>query len=58
MNLEDEGKYECPNCGSTRVRHFFDADVDNCGDVEGCECEDCGYEGTEEEFLTEYEEEI
>ena len=46
---EDE-EYVCPECGSTDCRYYLD--VTDCGDIEGYHCNDCGYEGSKSEFLS------
>lgn len=48
-NEDEEKEHICPECGSTHTRYYFDADPDD----EGWLCEDCGYQGKEEEFIDE-----
>ena len=45
----EEKEHICPNCGSTNTRYYLD--ITDCGDKEGWQCDDCGYQGYEEEFI-------
>lgn len=46
---DEEEEHICPKCGSTNCRSYLN--ITECGDEEGYICEDCRYEGSEEEFM-------
>ena len=46
---EEEKEHICPNCGSTNTRYYMD--ITDCGDVHGWLCNDCGFDGDEDDFL-------
>ena len=45
---EGEEPHVCPECDTENCRPYLD--VTDCGDVEGWQCDDCGFQGSEALF--------